>query len=108
MFIPTTFHFSFPFFSKRLDLILNSAILKMEPVRSQSTIANYRTATRSFIRYAGQDASIRDVNILLIEGYERWLKQEHVTRNTSSCYMRSLRKLFNVAGIKNGNALFKS
>lgn len=93
---------------KRLEYVLENIILSLEQSRSKSTIDNYRTALRSFIKYAGCNVRLRDVNAHLMEGYQRWLHGHGVCMNTSSCYMRSLRKLFNEAKIPNSESLFKN
>ena len=65
----------------------------LSQVRSLSTIENYRTALRSFGRYTGRKLPVSQLDAELLQGYERWLKEQQVGRNTSSCYMRSLRAL---------------
>ncbi len=62
-------------------------------IRSKSTLDNYRTALSSFSSYLHHDISIEDIDVNIIEGYERWLIDKGVTPNTASCYMRSLRSL---------------
>ena len=86
--------------SQKLENTLNGIILKLEKSRSKSTIDNYRTALRSFLCYAGSSITLRSVNANLLEGYQRWLQQNNVSLNTISCYMRSLRRLFRIAGLK--------
>lgn len=93
---------------KRLECVLENIILSLEQSRSKSTIDNYRTALRSFIKYAGCNVRLRDVNAHLMEGYQRWLHGHGVCMNTSSCYMRSLRKILNEAGLMDCNDCFKN
>lgn len=93
---------------KRLERVLENMILSLEPSRSKSTIDNYRTALRSLIAYAGRDATLNAVNANFLEGYQRWLQQRGVSLNTSSCYMRSLRKLLHEAGLPNCDVCFKN
>lgn len=61
--------------------------------RAKSTIDNYQTALRSLLTYAGKDISTEQIDVAMMEGYQRWLQLRGVSRNTSSCYMRSLRAL---------------
>lgn len=91
---------------KGLEQILGNIILNLQSSRSKSTIDNYRTALRSFLGYAGSSVTLRSVNANLMEGYQRWLKQNDVNLNTISCYMRSLRRLFRIAGLKECDACF--
>ena len=60
---------------------------------SLSTRQNYMTALRSLRRYAGTELAMEDIDATLLHGYERWLQGMGVCRNTSSCYMRSLRSI---------------
>ena len=92
----------------RLENLLDGIILGLERSRSKSTIDNYRTAMRSFLSYAGPSVNLRSVNANLMEGYQRWLQKHGVSLNTCSCYMRSLRKLFYEAGLKNCDTCFKN
>ena len=104
------FHLNIEFRTKqrRLEPVLENVIQALEPSRSKSTVDNYRTALRSFITYAGRGVTIHAVNANLMEGYQRWLQQRSVSLNTSSCYMRSLRKLFHEAHIPACDTLFKN
>ena len=93
--------------NKSLEQVLNAMIHELEASRADSTVSNYKTAVTSFIDFTEHKAFVKDLNANLMKGYERELKKEHKKPNTISAYMRSLRKLFNEAGIKNTNALFK-
>ncbi len=63
-----------------------------------STASNYRTAVRSFIKFnKGEDIPLVDVNSALMDSYGEWLLQNNVSKDTLSCYMRSLRALYNKA-----------
>ena len=63
-----------------------------------STAANYHTALRSFQRFLhGEKLQLKDLTPALVAKYERWLKSSHISMNTISCYMRSLRALYNKA-----------
>ena len=63
-----------------------------------STVENYRTAVRSFIRFnGGRDVPLAGIDCHLVARYERWLREQGVCPNTSSCYLRSLRAIYNKA-----------
>ena len=68
-------------------------------LRSSSTVGNYLTALRSFSSFlGGTDVSLGAVTSRLVCGYARWLADRGVTRNTASCYLRSLRTLYRAVG----------
>jgi len=69
------------------------AIEELAPSHSQSTIANYMTAVRSFLQFAGREVRIEQIDIQMLKNYEHWLRQNGLNLNTISCYMRSLRSL---------------
>ena len=58
---------------------------------SRSTRENYMTALRSLHRYLGTDLPLDRIDAPLIQGYERWLLDQGVCPNSTSCYVRSLR-----------------
>ncbi|WP_315087084.1 phage integrase SAM-like domain-containing protein, partial [Bacteroides heparinolyticus] len=63
---------------------------------SRSTADNYRTAVRSFVRFnGGKDLPLSALNADIVHAYERWLRGQGVCPNTSSCYLRSLRAIYN-------------
>ena len=65
---------------------------------SRSTADNYRTAVRSFIRFnGGRDVPLSTLDAETLRRYERWLRGQGVCPNTSSCYLRSLRAIYNKA-----------
>ena len=82
-------------------------IERQKPQRSGSTIDNYRTALRSFCRFLveGHDGGTADgkagspsdstdaLTPECVKSYERWLRDQRLSLNTVSCYMRSLRSL---------------
>ncbi|WP_281644093.1 tyrosine-type recombinase/integrase [Bacteroides zoogleoformans] len=68
---------------------------------SLSTQENYRTAVRSFIRFSGgTDVPVSALDADSVRNYERWLRDRGVCPNTSSCYMRSLRAIYNKTATK--------
>lgn len=61
-----------------------------------STANNYETALRSLLLFARQrELMLAEITPNLIEGYQRWLKLRRIGLGTISCYMRSLRSLYN-------------
>lgn len=53
---------------------------------SASTVENYHTAVRSFIRFgSGKDIPLSGIDCHLVARYERWLHEQGVCPNTSPC-----------------------
>ena len=68
---------------------------------SPKTMQNYLTALRSFSMFLGHsEAYLHDVTHKNITAYQQWLSDKGVGRNTSSCYMRSLRAIYNKVATK--------
>ena len=89
---------------------LESAANEVEHLKtslSVSTVENYKTALRAFSRYLEHDVSVESIDQNLIKGFERWLRDENVSLNSISCYMRSLRSLLNRVGAENQSDAFK-
>ncbi|SNU05330.1 Site-specific recombinase XerD [Prevotellaceae bacterium MN60] len=78
---------------QRLEERAQEAMEELSRRRAKSTIDNYQTALRSLLTYAGKDICTEQIDVATMEGYQRWLQLRGVSRNTSSCYMRSLRAL---------------
>lgn len=63
---------------------------------NHSTAKNYQTALQSLRHFNhGHDVLLVDIDRKMINDYEHWLEMTGVSRNASSCYMRSLRALYN-------------
>ena len=61
-----------------------------------STAKNYRTAIRSLSRFLqGQQLTVKDISPELMTDYAQWLRQQGISMNTVSCYLRSLRAIYN-------------
>lgn len=71
------------------------AVRSMEGIQSVSTCRNYKTALLSLEKFLTRDISVSQLTAEKIEQYEHWLLNHNVTYNTVSCYMRSLRSLYN-------------
>lgn len=70
----------------------------LRKMNHQSTADNYATAIRSFIRYYGQrELPLSLIDSRLMDAYGEWLRKEQIEKNTLSCYMRSLRAIYNKA-----------
>lgn len=64
----------------------------------QSTADNYATAVRSFTRYYGKkELPLSSIDSHMMDAYGEWLRKERIEKNTLSCYMRSLRAIYNKA-----------
>lgn len=62
------------------------------------TAANYLTARNSFRTFLeGRDLSFGQLSRRLMADYQDWLKRKGISPNTSSCYMRALRAVYNKA-----------
>ena len=63
-----------------------------------STASNYATAIRSFFKFCNiKDLPLSAIDCRLIDAYGEWLLKEKISKNTLSCYMRSLRTIYNKA-----------
>lgn len=61
-----------------------------------STAKNYRTAIRSLSCFLqGQQLMVKDISPELMADYAQWLRQQGISMNTVSCYLRSLRAIYN-------------
>ena len=68
------------------------------------TACNYMTAVRSFTRFMQHgNWTFADITAGEAERYQRWLTLQGVCMNTVSCYMRSLRTMYNKV-VENGLA----
>ena len=73
-------------------------IAEMKALRRLGTARNYTRARNSFSSFLkGHDVSFRKMDENLILGYNNWLGQRGVVKNTISFYMRILRAIYNKA-----------
>lgn len=71
---------------------------------SLSTRQNYLTAVRSFASYNNTPIpTLAHLTSDNLKHYESWLRKKSVCPNTSSCYMRSLRAIYNKSTAKHRN-----
>lgn len=75
-------------------MLAEHEVERLRPLMSCSTIDNYMTALRSFLKFLSETKTSGQMDNDLLKHYERWLHDHHLKPNTSSCYMRSLRSLF--------------
>ena len=81
---------------KQTFVVLAQQVINNEMLyKSNSTVENYLTALRSFTSFAGDTLLISEMDQQLMEHYQQHLKAKGVCLNTISCYMRSLRTIYN-------------
>ena len=73
-------------------------IARTRLMHRHSTADNYATALRSLLAFHGKkDISFAEVDSRLIDAYGEWLRRKGICKDTLSCYMRSLRAVYNKA-----------
>lgn len=73
-------------------------IKELESENRTKTASIYETARRSFSRFRyGEDIRIDKIDSSLMQRYETYLKNNGVSLNSISCYMRALRVIYNQA-----------
>ena len=84
---------------------------KKEKTGRQGTAKTYRDALNSFIRFRqGEDMAPDALDKETIAQYEAWLRSCGLKRNSSSCYLRSLRTLYRKAvemGLTTDKGIFR-
>lgn len=74
----------------------STAMSSLSRQHRPATIKNYKTAITSLQRFAEMHAVFNQpVSSDIMRQYEQWLKAQGISPNTSSCYIRSLRSLYN-------------
>lgn len=77
---------------------IHGMIVKKLRVGRLGTAKTYRDALASFSRFRnGEDTTIDALDAETMNLYEAWLKGRGVRRNSSSCYLRTLRTLYRKA-----------
>ena len=80
-------------------VLAHRQVRQMSDVRSVSTIGNYKTALRSLERFLTiEGMSQAPLTRKIVVRYDHWLAEGGVSSNTRSCYLRSLRALYNRVG----------
>ncbi len=76
------------------DFIRGMITLKTK-IGRLGTAKTYQAALSSFVRFrSGEDLTPDDLTSEIISTYEAWLKSCGLKRNSSSCYLRTLRTLY--------------
>lgn len=71
---------------------------RKEAMGRLGTAKTYRDAMSSFARFrGGEDMAIADLDADTLKAYEAWLRGRGLKRNSSSCYLRTLRTLYRKA-----------
>ena len=87
--------------SGTLNAFAHKLISQMEEQGRFRTGETYKSALESFMRFrSGQEILLEEINQDIIKAYETYLKQQHLTLNTISFYMRILRAIYNRAAEK--------
>ena len=77
---------------------IHGMVAKKLRIGRLGTAKTYRDALASFSRFrSGEDIAIDALDVELMNQYEAWLKERGVKRNSSSCYLRTLRTLYRKA-----------
>ena len=77
---------------------IHSMVAKKLRIGRLGTAKTYRDALSSFSRFRnGEDIAIDALDAELMGRYEAWLRGQDVKRNSSSCYLRTLRTLYRKA-----------
>lgn len=77
---------------------MNYQVERMKRVGRERTSETYQQALSSFRRFRnGIDLHLEMLDAYVIERYENFLRANHLSRNTSSFYMRILRSIYNKA-----------
>lgn len=82
--------------SNTSGITFNEFMFNYEGTVSVSTMENYKTAVNSIMNFNGRKpVQISILDNEMLSHYYRWLLGRGVCLNTISCYMRSLRSLYN-------------
>ena len=73
------------------------AVRRAKDGKSSSTACNYATAVSSFKHFSGEDVPLEGICKQKVSKWQKWLRDKGLSPNTVSCYVRSLRSLYNQA-----------
>lgn len=74
---------------------IRSMIAKKTAAKRDGTAKTYRDSLASFSSFRnGKDITFYDLNEDIINQYEAWMKDRGLKRNSSSCYLRTLKTLY--------------
>ncbi len=81
-----------------LFAFMKNVITQLSQNGHNRTAETYTSTLHSFKKFRkNKDISMQDIDCMLIESYETYLRSEGVTMNSSSFYMRILRAVYNRA-----------
>lgn len=81
-----------------LFLYMNEEIKRLSNAGQTGTAQNYKAAMNSFLKFIGnEDFPLSSLTEKATREYELWLRNEYLSRNTISFYMRQLRSIYNKA-----------
>jgi len=85
-------------FNGYLFTFIDSLVKSLKDNNRRKTASIYNTVKLSFSRFhSGQDILIDDIDNFLIMEYETYLKNTGIRKNSTSCYIRALRSIYNQA-----------
>ena len=74
---------------------IRSMVTKKTAAKRYGTAKTYRDSLASFSSFRnGKDITFDDLNEDIINQYEAWMKDRGLKRNSSSCYLRTLKTLY--------------
>ncbi len=77
---------------------MQSTVARLVELRKHRTSETYKTTLNSFMRFrGGEDLLLTDISSDMMMDYEAYLKEEGITNNSISFYMRILRAVYNRA-----------
>lgn len=84
---------------------MSRQVARLERLGKERTAETYKQTLKSFVKYReGADLYFDMIDTDMIEQYERFMRMNHLCRNTSSFYMRILRCVYNRA-VEDGMAV---
>lgn len=64
--------------------------------RSLNTLRNYETGKNALLNYLQKkDIALSAITTNMMQGFQKWLLKNGICKNTTACYMRSLRAIYN-------------
>lgn len=73
-------------------------VVRKKMLGKRKTAEGYQCALNSFIRFREKiDVPLDEINSIMMEDYQEWLKNRNIAPNTISFYMRKLRATYNKA-----------
>ena len=77
---------------------VNDEVMRLKTAGRFKTASNYLTAARSWTKFMEKsDWRFSEMEVVVVERYQRWLSERGVCLNTISAYMRALRVMYHRA-----------